>query len=46
MNYDREEIVWIADGIKGLLLAKNNTDSFPQDFYEQAKRLIGFKNVQ
>lgn len=41
--HDRMEIVWIADGIRGLLLAHNGTDKFPEEFYEQAKQLVGWQ---
>lgn len=39
---DRTELVWVAEGVRGLLLGSNGTDRFPTEFYEEAKRLIGY----
>lgn len=39
---NRPEIVWVVDGIRGLLLAKLGKEDFPHEFYEEAKRLIGY----
>lgn len=43
MKHPEIEIIWIAEGIRGMLLAKNDTDNFPEDFYKQAKALVGFE---
>ena len=44
-EHSREELLWVIGGIRAILLAKNGTDKFPNEFYEEAKRLIGFKNA-
>lgn len=46
MKHDRMEIIWIVDGIRGLLLANNGTDKFPEEFYEQAKELLGHREYK
>lgn len=38
------ELLWISDGIKGLLFGTNGTDRFPAEFYEEAKRLVNYGN--
>ena len=43
MKYDREEIVWIADGIKAILLAHNGTEKFPEDLYNKIKNIVGWQ---
>lgn len=42
MMYDREEIVWVAEGVRALLLGTNGTDRFPEDFYRQVKEMTGW----
>lgn len=42
--YDREQVVWIADSIKALLIGTNGTDLFPEDFYKTLKEMVGWKH--
>ena len=43
MKYSHPEVEWVAGGIRAYLLAKMDSDDFPIEFYEEAKRLIGFQ---
>ena len=42
-EYPREEIIWISDGIRGMLLAYNGTEKFPEEFYNECKNLVGWQ---
>jgi hypothetical protein len=38
----KEEVDWVSMGIRAYLMAHLGTDKFPKDFYNEAKRLIGY----
>lgn len=42
--HDREEVIWIADGIRSLLVGTNGTDRFPEDFYKTLKEMVGWNH--
>lgn len=45
-KYNEFEIQWIADNIRGILLGTNGTDRFPEEFYIEAKKMVGWKDEQ